>query len=132
MAHNKDWIPAAQEVFVAWSQQYVAGIDNYATQLSLPTLAVSTLKTVQATFLAAWNELVIQEVNTSVSAAKKALVNGRKAAIRKFHNQYIRYNPNLTDEILAALEAPIPDHTHTHIVARWSSPWSPRGCSRSK
>jgi hypothetical protein len=66
--------------------------------------------------MAAWNELVVQEINASVSAAKKALIDGRKAAIRKFHNQYIRYNPALTDEMRAAMGVPIPDRTHTHIV----------------
>ncbi|MFP3041289.1 hypothetical protein LQZ19_05650 [Treponema primitia] len=116
MAHNKDWLPAGQEEFVVWSQKYAAGVNNYAAQLGIPSAVVTTFNTAQATFMAAWNEYVIQEKNPSVNADKRALVNARKAAIRKFHNQYIRYSPFLTDEILAALGAPIGDHTHTHIV----------------
>jgi hypothetical protein len=101
MAHNKDWLPAGQEEFVVWSQKYVAGVSNYASPLGLPTAAVTALTTGQVGFMAAWNEYVIQEKSPSVIAGKRALVNSRKAVIRQFHNQHIRYNPNLTDEILA-------------------------------
>ncbi|MFP3043369.1 hypothetical protein LQZ19_16265, partial [Treponema primitia] len=73
--------------------------DQFAAVLGLPTLAVSTLKTAQATFMAAWNEYAIQEKSPSVNAGKQDLVDARKGAIRDFQNQHIRFNKDQTNEM---------------------------------
>jgi hypothetical protein len=115
MAHTGDWIPRSQDQFVPWSQQYITGVSNWAAPLGLSSTAVTALTTAQTAFITAWNELVSQEKSPSVTAAKQALVDNRKTAIRDFHNERIRFNKALTNEIRNALGVPLPDTHPSHI-----------------
>jgi hypothetical protein len=42
-------------------------------------------------------------------------VDARKTVIRDFHNQHIRYNKALTNEMRGTMGIPLPDDHHSHI-----------------
>jgi hypothetical protein len=122
MAKGGDWIPSGQEDFVAFSNQYVSGIEENMALLNLATATVTPFKTGQTTFNEEWAVLEAEGESHVNTVAKRELVAARRTVLRSFHNKNVRYNDGLTDTIRARCGIPIPDQTDSPIGPSQSRP----------
>jgi hypothetical protein len=113
MARNEYYIPAGQEAFFAFSQEFVTAVQEYAADLNLTTAVVTALAAAQTAYETAWTALVEAPHDKANTVARETLLKGRTKAIADFYNQHIRYNPALTASIKTAITGGAPDENNT-------------------
>jgi hypothetical protein len=116
MARNPDWIPTKQDAFVDWSQRLVNAVEGVYLALGITGAVFTAFKARQTSFMAAWIALQRQEKTHSITVQRNTLTGTHKKYLRDWYNQYIRYNPALTDDIRARLGVPIRNTTYTPFV----------------
>jgi hypothetical protein len=122
MAHSQDYIPKKDALFGPWADNLITYAQANATRLSIPSLAFSVLTIYYASWVTDFEQSQAANHTAADIVKKNTTRHMLEANLRNFVNQYIRYNPAVTDADLAGMGLPIPDPARTPIPRPTTAP----------
>jgi hypothetical protein len=119
---RRDYIPAAEKVFVDWVKALVEFISTKISEWSIPQYEFDLLQVAKDFFISTYEVAIDPATRTKTAIAAK---NRRKkeliALLRSFIKTYIAFNPAVTEEerIGAGLPIPKSDRTPAPVPTRY-------------
>ncbi|MDR1283069.1 MAG: hypothetical protein LBK99_19935 [Opitutaceae bacterium] len=120
---NTGYIPATDEDFHLWQENFIAYLVLKAATFGLTTADLAPLMAAQATWRDTWQ--IAQSPATRTSPAIHAKNHARQAydhLLREFVAEHLASSKKVTDEDRKNLGIPVHKTTHTHITAPATHP----------
>ncbi|MDR1562140.1 MAG: hypothetical protein LBS54_03500 [Dysgonamonadaceae bacterium] len=120
---HKDYIPHSFLALAVWLANFVDVVAARRERFGIPSEAFEILRIIVADFHMANQTAERENAGKTDRLDRKQKALAARKATRGFVNQYIRFNPKVTDEDKSDLGLTVPKQTHTPSQVAKTFPW---------